>query len=146
MKIFISGTAGFGRQTMTKLPDNVIEFLHDIMKNNYDILIGDCQGVDTLVQKILSENNYKNVTVYCSGSKCRNIIDTSWKTKNIFVPKGTTGRAFFAVKDNAMAKDADCALAIWDGKSQGTGTNIRNMRDRNKPVTIYRTDLNIFES
>ena len=139
-KVFISSTAGFGTKAITELPKTVIAELDKIMHRNDTILIGDCQGVDTLIQKYLLENGYENVVVYCSGNKCRNIFKL-WPIKKISVPAGVTGRAFFAVKDRAMAYDADYGIAIWDGKSLGTFDNIANMRSQNKTISIYRTDL-----
>lgn len=147
MKIFISGTAGFGTdKIITTLPESVKNFIDSCITQKYHILIGDCQGIDTLVQEYINEHDYENVTVYCSGSRCRNIINTAWNISYVRVPYGVRGREFFAVKDKAMARDADTALAIWDGKSKGTGSNIENMKMQNKPVTIFRTDKNVFES
>ena len=140
-KVFISGTAGFGTKAITELPEAVIEELDEIMHRDDTVLIGDCQGVDTLVQGYLLVNAYKNVVVYCSGSRCRNILNPLWAKKRIPVPAGVTGRAFFAVKDKAMANDADYGIAIWDGKSLGTFDNITNLRSQNKTINIYRTDL-----
>lgn len=140
-KVFISGTAGFGTKAIIALPKVVKNTLDEIMVRNDTVLIGDCQGIDTLVQKYLLVNGYKNVVIYCSGSRCRNILNPLWTIKRIPVPAGITGRAFFAVKDKAMANDANYGVAIWDGKSIGTGNNITNMRLQNKAISIYRTDL-----
>ena len=54
MNIFISGTAGFGSaKKITKLPSIVITKLNIMIEKGYNILIGDCQGIDTLVQYCL---------------------------------------------------------------------------------------------
>lgn len=140
-KVFISGTAGFGTKAITELPETIKNELNGIIGRNDTILIGDCQGIDTLVQEYLLVNAYKNVVVYCSGTRCRNILNPRWTIKRIPVPAGVTGCAFFAVKDKTMANDADYGLAVWDGKSLGTGNNIANMRSQNKTIKIYRTDL-----
>lgn len=146
MKMFISGTAGFGtNKTLTELPESVKYFINSYIEQNYDILVGDCMGIDTLVQQYLNNIGYSNVCVYCSGSRCRNIINPEWNVLHVNVPSGVHGRDFFAIKDTAMVNDADCALAIWDGKSKGTGVNISNMRAQNKPVTIFRIDKDYFE-
>lgn len=140
-KVFISGTAGFGAKAITALPNGVEIELDKIMKWHKHVLIGDCQGIDTLVQSYLLVHGYENVTVYCSGTRCRNILNPRWNIKRIAVPVDVTGRAFFAVKDKAMADDADYGLAIWDGKSVGTRNNIRNLKAQHKDVIVYRTDL-----
>lgn len=145
-KVFISGTAGFGTgKKLTSLPQPVMDMLTKSIYDGDEILVGDCQGVDTLVQEVLKRAKYPNVTVYCSGSTCRNVLDSSWSVKHIQVPRGYTGRAFYAVKDNAMAIAADSGIAIWDGKSVGTGNNIKNLTFRGKTVTVFRTDLNEIE-
>lgn len=146
MKIFISGTAGFGSgKTLRELPNDVKALIDTYIKDEAEILVGDCIGVDLLVQKYLVANNYKNVTVYHSGTAYRNLIDFDWKTYSVKVPYGVKGREFFAAKDKRMALDADAGLALWDGKSVGTGRNIANMREMNKIVTVYRIDKNVFE-
>lgn len=98
-----------------------------------------------LVQKYLCSKNYKNVTVYHSGSKYRNCIDPSWTIKSVRVPYGVTGRDFYAVKDKQMAIDADIGIAIWDGQSTGTGNNIANMRNMDNAVAVYRIDKQCFD-
>lgn len=146
-KIFVSGTAGFGTsKALTELPESVKAFIDQCVNENYQILVGDCEGIDTLVQRYLNDINYNNICVYCSGKSCRNIVNANWNVAHVSVPNGVSGRAFFAVKDAAMAHDADFGFAIWDGKSKGTGINIANMKEQNKPVTIFRTDKNRFES
>ena len=146
MNIFISGTAGFGSaKKITKLPSIVITKLNIMIEKGYNILIGDCQGIDTLVQEYLYTKGYENVTVYCSGSRCRNLVNTAWNVKHVIVPTGLTGRAFFGYKDEIMAQDADGGLAIWDGESAGTGKNIDNLSRAGKYVLIYRTDTDTLQ-
>lgn len=146
MRVFISGTAGFGSgNTIRELPDAVKTFIDRYMMYNAEILIGDCVGVDLLVQSYLASKGYKNVSVYHSGSKYRNVVDSDWTIRSVKVPYGVRGREFFAAKDKQMALDADIGFALWDGKSVGTGTNIANMRAMSKAVTIYRIDRNWFE-
>lgn len=149
-KVFISGTAGFGTTAIKELPVPVKELLNETMMFGDEILVGDCQGVDTLVQEYLKEHNYKNVTVYCSGSFCRNCLCNDWHINYVGVPSNVRletmrGRAFYELKDKAMAKDADRGIAVWDGKSQGTGNNIKNLIASDKHVLVYRTDLNRLE-
>lgn len=144
-KIFISGTAGFGTKVMTQLPSQILPLLDNIIANHDTVLVGDCQGVDSLVQFYFKEKQYKNVVVYCSGNICRYILDATWPVIHVSVPYGCRGRDFFAVKDKQMAEDADLGIAIWDGKSKGTKANIDNLHSMNKKTTVFRTDLNMFE-
>lgn len=148
MKVFISGTAGFGgksKKPMIDLPNEVKTLIDRHIEAKNEILVGDCIGIDLLVQQYLCSKNYKNVTVYHSGSKYRNCIDPSWTIKSVRVPYGVTGRDFYAVKDKQMAIDADIGMAIWDGQSIGTGNNIANMRNMDKAVAVYRIDKQCFD-
>lgn len=148
MKVFISGTAGFGgkfKKPMLDLPEDVKALIDKHIWAGAEILVGDCIGVDVLVQKYLCSKNYKNVTVYHSGSKFRNCLDLAWRIQSVKVPFGMKGRDFYAVKDKQMAIDADLGIAIWDGQSIGTGNNIANMRNMNKMVAVYRIDKHGFE-
>ena len=49
---------------------------------------------------------------------------------------GLTGSEFHYVKEIQMAKDCDQAIMIWDGKSKGTGENIRRIKELKKPYRI----------
>ena len=65
MKVFISGSKVGNDQS---LPESVGLCLKKIMSDGNEILIGDCWGIDTLVQEYLSAAKYERVTVYSSGS------------------------------------------------------------------------------
>jgi hypothetical protein len=45
--------------------------------------------------------------------------------------------AYYSTKDRAMAAAAKCALMLWDGRSRGTLTNIRNMASAGKRTLVY---------
>ena len=117
-----------------------------MMSKNYTILVGDCKGVDSMVQSYLNSKNYSHVLVYCSGPTCRNLINPNWTVNHIQVQPGIKGRAFYEQKDIAMSNDADYGFAIWDGVSVGTRRNIDRMIASKKYVKIFRSDLNIFET
>ena len=107
------------------------------IKKGMEILVGDCYGVDSAVQKYLDQQNYANVTVYCSGEKPRNYFLTGGRVQSCAgLSKGLNGRAFNYVKDVEMWKDCDRALMIWDGKSAGTRENINRMIQLDKPFLV----------
>lgn len=133
---FISGS-----KSISKLPDLAKILIEQFIKNNDEILIGDCYGVDVAVQKYLESKGYCNVTIYCSGESPRNNFVTGAKVRSCAeVAKGLTGSAFHYVKDIQMACDCDQALMIWDGKSKGTGENIRRIKEMGKPYSIINED------
>lgn len=133
MKLFVSGSS-----SLRILPIEVQLYLTEEMEKSTEILLGDCYGADYLVQTFLKENHYKNVTVYVAGENVRNCVG-SWNIVKIPVPSSMKGRAFYTQKDKAMQEDCDAALALWDGKSLGTGNNINNVRAMGKPVKIWHT-------
>ena len=128
-RIFIGGS-----KTIYKIDDNVKEKLQEIIKNQNDVLIGDCFGVDKAVQEFFYENRYRNVTVYVSGENVRNNVGDF---KVYSIPTDKTGFAFYRQKDIAMAKEANCGFMIWDGKSKGTLSNIFDLLSQTKPCEVY---------
>lgn len=136
MKIFISGS-----KSISKLPELAKIFIDQFIENNDEILVGDCYGVDAAVQKYLESKGYRNVTIYCSGETPRNNFVTEAKVHScVEAAKGLTGSAFHYVKDIQMAQDCDQALIIWNGKSKGTGENIRRIKEMGKPYRIINED------
>ena len=56
MKIFICGTRRIIEYYKDqKLPAEVLSELDDLIKNDEEIIIGDCPGFDTLVQKKIND-------------------------------------------------------------------------------------------
>ena len=134
MKIFISGS-----KSISKLPELAKIFIDQFIENNDEILIGDCYGVDAVVQKHLESKCFSNITVYCSGVNPRNNFTSSAKIHSCAeAAQGLTGRAFHYVKDVQMAKDCDQALMIWDGKSKGTAENLKRIKEMGKPFVVIR--------
>ena len=134
MKIFISGS-----KSISKLPELAKIFIDQFIENNDEILIGDCYGVDAVVQKHLESKGFSNITVYCSGVNPRNNFTSSAKIHSCAeAAKGLTGRAFHYEKDVQMAKDCDQALMIWDGKSKGTAENLKRIKEMGKPFVVIR--------
>ena len=132
MRVFISGS-----KSISKLPEDVKSSLDEHIALGTEFLVGDCYGVDAVVQKYLDFKGYSNVTIYCSGETPRNNFVTGAKVRSCAeAAKGLTGRAFQYVKDIQMAQDCDQALMVWDGKSKGTAENIRRMKEMGKPYRI----------
>ena len=131
MKIFLAGA-----KNITNLDLPIQSKIMSICRQHHDILVGDCYGVDSAVQKLCVDFGYPNVTVYASNGRARNNLG-NWEVKNIPVEKTTRGFAFYRQKDIAMGLDADCGLMIWDGKSKGTLSNIVHLVTQHKFVLVY---------
>ena len=134
MKIFISGS-----KSISKLPELAKAFIDQFIENGDEILIGDCYGVDAVVQKYLEAKGYSNVTIYCSGVTPRNNFVSAAKIHSCTeAAKGLTGSEFQYVKDIQMAADCDQAIMIWDGKSKGTAENLKRIKEMAKPFVVIR--------
>ena len=108
------------------------------------MLVGDANGADRIVQQYLADRQYQNVTVYCSGNRCRNNVG-QWTTIAIAPPPGVHGGFdFYAAKDREMATHATHGLMLWDGESRGTLTNVKNLVRNNKPVVVYLSPAKSF--
>ena len=131
MKVFIAGP-----RAINTLDGSIKEKIESICKNNYEILIGDADGVDSSVQKFLNERKYRNVKIFASNGKARNNYG-NWNIKNVYVEDGIRGFEFYAKKDLEMTKNADIGFMIWNGKSKGTFNNIINLLNLKKEVVMY---------
>lgn len=143
MKIFIGGSRG-----IKTLDENVYNCLVAFYKSSIykiyetgkgdEVLIGDAEGVDILVQEFYHKLKRSSVTVFACEGKARHNAG-GWKVENIAVESTVKDFSYYSQKDKAMAKAADCGFMIWNGKSKGTLCNIINLIQLNKPVTVYFT-------
>jgi hypothetical protein len=132
VKVFIAGS-----RAVSRLNDAIRERLDRVMSEHHGVLIGDANGADRAVQQYLSDRGYRDVTVFTTGTRCRNNVG-GWRTMAVAPPQGVhSGFDFYAVKDREMASCATHGLMLWDGQSRGTFTNIRNLILLNKPVVVY---------
>ena len=132
VKLFIGGS-----RAVSKLKAPLRERLDRIIAQGHQVLIGDANGADRIVQQHLAAKHYPNVTVFCSGGRCRNNVG-EWPTVAIVPPAGVHGGFdFYAAKDREMASNATHGFMLWDGKSRGTFANIKNLVRDGKPVVVY---------
>ena len=106
--------------------------LFELINKKVDILVGDSDGVDKLVQAYCSMFRYYNVYVYCVNNKPRNLMCSNFST--VSVDSQGKGREYFAEKDKKMAEDCTRAVAFWDGNSRGTKDNIERVENLGKDV------------
>ena len=133
-KVFIGGSRKVSR--LNNELRNIID--HEIIENNYHSILGDANGSDKAIQHYLSLNDYKEVTIYCTGNVCRN-NKGYWNVKHVPVSRKTKDRVFYAIKDEAMAEDCDSAIMLWDGLSTGTLNNCLNVLGLKKSVILYES-------
>lgn len=131
MKVFIAGA-----RAIRSLDELATRRLKTICDRQYDILVGDCYGVDSAVQRFCVNLSYNRVTIFASNGKARNNLG-GWNIENIPVAREITAFDFYRQKDIAMAQSADCGFMIWDGKSKGTYQNIVTLLEMGKHVLVY---------
>lgn len=131
MIVFVGGS-----RRISRLNDTIRSRADNIVRQRLKVLIGDANGTDKAMQQHFATKDYKNVVVYCMGGHCRNNLG-NWPTRHISAERGRKDFAYYATKDQQMAKDASCGFMIWDGKSKGTLNNVLNLRLQQKKVVVY---------
>jgi hypothetical protein len=138
-KVFISGSI-----SIELLPKCVKESINKIINANMEIIVGDANGIDTLVQKYCNQLNYNAVTVYSIYISPRYKVK-KFSSKYIAVRSELKKeRERQEIKDAAMTMDSDYSFVIWDGKSKGSYNNIMRAIDDNKRVKLYLSAKNQF--
>jgi hypothetical protein len=130
MKVFIGGS-----RKISRLSSEVCQKLDQILAKHLPVVIGDAPGVDKSVQQYLHAKGYRDVEVFCSGTRCRNNVG-GWPTREVAVDSSRRDFDFYAKKDLRMAQEASFGLMIWDGESAGTLMNVLRLIKQNKTVSI----------
>lgn len=130
MNVFIGGS-----RAVSKLNAVIRARLDDLIQCGCTILIGDANGADRAVQQYLAKREYANVVVFCM-EECRNNIG-HWPQRNIEPPGARKDFSYYATKDVAMSKEAQCAVMLWDAKSKGTLQNMLNLVGAGKRTLVY---------
>ena len=139
-KVFISGSI-----SIKKLPQEVKNSIDKIINQNFEILVGDASGIDTLIQNYCLSLNYFNVTIYSISMLPRYKASENFKTKYIEVLNSIKKeRERQQQKDRAMTMDSEFTFAIWDGKSKGTYDNILRGLENNKKLKVYLSKKDLF--
>jgi hypothetical protein len=129
--VFVGGSRHVSRlnAAVTKRIDNMIA-------QDLDIIVGDANGADRVVQSYLYSKRYSRVVVFCAEGACRNNVG-DWKVRE--VPAETRERTaeFYSAKDRVMALEAAVGLMLWDGKSIGTLMNVYRLLSLGKKAVVY---------
>lgn len=133
MKVFIGGS-----RSVTRLNKTVTRIIDRTVEEGQSVLIGDANGTDRAVQAYLADKEYQDVVVFCTRGACRNNLG-GWSARSIDTLVRDNTFQFHAVKDLAMASEADRGFMIWDSRSKGTLSNIINLVKEQKPVDVYST-------
>lgn len=135
--VFISGS-----RSIKTLPPAALESLQAIIAQGFTVLVGDCFGVDTLIQDYLAERQYQNVIVCHIRTRPR--TNRGFKTHQVAGTRETD-------KDAYMGQKANYGLAIWDGVSPGTAKNVVRVKTKvikvssSPPQNLHFTSGNMFD-
>jgi len=139
-KVFISGSI-----SIKKLPQEVKNSIDKITEQNIEILVGDADGIDTLVQNYCLSLNYYNLTIYSISILPRYKANEKFNTKYIEVSNSIRReRERQQEKDKAMTMESEFTFTIWDSKSKGSYANILRAFDNHKKVKVYLSNKNSF--
>ena len=139
-KVFIAGS-----RRLTRLNPPVKHRIDTIVNKGFTVLVGDANGADKAVQTYLAGKGYRHVIVHCMAGNCRNNVG-DWPVRELAAARGARGFTYFAIKDQAMADDADYGLMLWDGESKGTLNNMVNLLRQQKPVVVYLAPKRAFQT
>jgi adenine-specific DNA-methyltransferase len=130
-KVFIGGS-----RTLSRLNPMVLDRIDSIAARHLPIVVGDANGADKAVQRYLNSKGYRDVEVFCSGTRPRNNVG-QWTIRTIDSGNETDRREHFTVKDRAMARASDFGFMLWDGESLGTILNVFRLVSLGKKALIY---------
>jgi len=133
-KVFISGSI-----SIKKLPKEAQKSIDNIINKNFEILVGDAKGVDSLVQRYCASRGYYNVKVYSIYDAPRNKISDKFRFEKVEVSESVRRKRESErqqAKDQAMTRDCDYCLVIWNGKSKGSYANILRAKELKKVVKV----------
>lgn len=121
----------------------VVNRIENIISENFHIIVGDADGVDSSIQQILAQKSYRNVTIYCTGNYPRNNIG-KWEIQTIHSDHAPNTRSYFTAKDIAMAVKCDYGLMVWDTKSTGTLSNVYELLSKKKTSVVFINKIKQF--
>ncbi|MBI1901996.1 MAG: hypothetical protein HYS13_12910 [Planctomycetia bacterium] len=131
MKVFFAGS-----RSISRLNAEIRQRIDAFLREGANVLVGDANGADKAFQQHLLEKQYRQATVFCSGSACRNNLG-DWPTECVPSDRKKKDFEHYALKDTRMAAQADGGLFLWDAKSKGTLNNIVSLVARGKSVDVY---------
>lgn len=131
-KVFISGSIAIKR-----LAPEVLQRIDRIVSQDFEVVVGDANGVDRSIQNHLSVHPHPvKATVFCSGEVPRNNVG-DWPVEAVTTDGSARSRAFYTAKDLRMAEVADYGLMIWDAESTGTLSNVIELLSRGKKSVVF---------
>ena len=128
MNVFISGSREINKSKVQPVIEKVIARLKE---KGHTILVGDCDGVDFMVQQEVRRQDVPMV-VYHVGNRPRNLVSPD--TMQCKVTRTSEG---YGAKDRVMARDCDMAIMFWNDWSPGTNKNVMSVGNLAKLAFVW---------
>lgn len=113
----------------------------------YCIIAGSRNITDyDLVLEAINHSGFEIDTVVCGGARGVDDLGLRWAKENrrnyvVFPAKWDEhGKAAGPIRNRKMAEYADALIAVWDGKSRGTASMIKEAEKRNLEIYIHHVD------
>jgi energy-coupling factor transporter ATP-binding protein EcfA2 len=129
--IFLSGS-----RSISRLAPQLQERLSNIIRNGFDVVVGDANGADKAIQRYFFTSSYVNVKVFHVGEESRNNLG-GWPSVRVEGGRYLTGWEHYAQKDKQMAAVADYGLVVWDGESAGSIHNVLELVKNSVIATVF---------
>jgi hypothetical protein len=139
-RVFIGGS-----MNIKHLDSRVKVRIDKILAQDFEIVVGDANGVDKSIQTYLFDHGVQKTKVFCSGDRPRNNVG-NWPVERVLTGEPEGSRAFFTAKDVRMAEIADFGLMIWDTTSTGTLSNVLELLVRKKKSVVFVNKSGIFKN
>lgn len=136
--VFVAGSI-----TIKKLDPLVIQRLKKIVDQDFAVIVGDANGIDSSVQQELVQMGHNAATVFSSTKIPRNNLG-AWPVNFVQTSHAPGTRAFYTAKDIKMAESADYGLMVWDTKSPGTLNNVMELLSRKKITVVFINKIKEF--
>jgi len=136
MKIIIAGSRSITDYALVcKAIGQTLSALGIMSLQDIEVVSGKAGGVDLLGERWANENHLR---VKPFPAAWDDLVTPPVKIKRNKFGKEYNALAGFN-RNEKMADYAHCLLAVWDGKSPGTGDMVRCMDRRDKPYFIWHT-------
>ena len=138
-----------GSKSITKLTGKEKSVIDEYIAKDYQILVGDCRGADTEIQKHLVERGYTNVKVYATDGEARNNVGNfkAIDCPSMLTPEARARKDYFyyRIKDWRMLMLCDEILMFWDGISKASRENLEDGLRIKKPTKVVLRPFEVRE-
>ena len=128
--VFISGSRDV-KELTKKMRRTINNRVLKSKKKKIQVIVGDCYGVDTLVQNYLIKKGFTNIFVYHIGKRPRFMNTEVAGSVNVHGNNYTD-------KDKLMCDHCHKAIVICRNNSKGSMANVKRLKKMNKKTELIK--------